>query len=433
MFAPAHHGATRHVVPGAQGARGAHDLQLPRPADQPGRRHAPGHRRLRPGASCETIAGALARLGADKALVVSSADGLDEMSTAGTTTVVEVDGDEIHSYERRSGGRRPAPKSVRRRRRRHAAGQRRGDARGSSPARTGPRATWRCSTPAPRSTSRAAPTRSTAGVRAAEQALDSGAATEALDTLRRADATIGRRLERARADRRRRRARSSSAGAGPTPLAELEARARRTRPEGRPFGEALAPPGHLRDRRAQAPLAVGRRDPRGRDGRRRSSRPTSAAAPRRCRSSPRARTSAARSTTCARRARPPTLPMLRKDFIVDPYQLYESAAAGADAILLIVAALDHDDLDELHREARGARPRRARRGPRRGRARARARRRRRHHRHQQPRPRRLLGRHRAHLRAARRRAGGQDRRLGVGLTPRASSSRTSSASASTRC
>ena len=44
--------------------------------------------------------------------------------------------------------------------------------------------------------------------------------------------------------------------------------------------------------------------------------------------------------------------MLRKDFIVDPYQLYESAAAGADAILLIVAALDPDDLYELLREAR---------------------------------------------------------------------------------
>ena len=47
-----------------------------------------------------------------------------------------------------------------------------------------------------------------------------------------------------------------------------------------------------------------------------------------------------------------SLPVLRKDFIVDPYQLYESAAAGADAILLIVAALDPDPLYELLREAR---------------------------------------------------------------------------------
>jgi indole-3-glycerol phosphate synthase len=42
-----------------------------------------------------------------------------------------------------------------------------------------------------------------------------------------------------------------------------------------------------------------------------------------------------------------TLPVIRKDFIIDPYQVYEARAINADCILLIVAALDDNSLQQL--------------------------------------------------------------------------------------
>ena len=98
MFAPAHHGATRFVVPVRKELAVRTIFNFLGPLTNPA-----GATRQLIGVSdpafLDTIAGAAVGLGVEKALVVSSEDGLDEMSTSGTTRVVEVDAGELRSFE----------------------------------------------------------------------------------------------------------------------------------------------------------------------------------------------------------------------------------------------------------------------------------------------------------------------------------------------
>jgi anthranilate phosphoribosyltransferase len=97
MFAPAHHAATRYVVPVRKELAVRTIFNFLGPLTNPA-----GARRQLVGVSdpayLERMAGALARLGCDRALLVSSEDGLDEMSTSAPTHVVEVNGEEIDRY-----------------------------------------------------------------------------------------------------------------------------------------------------------------------------------------------------------------------------------------------------------------------------------------------------------------------------------------------
>ncbi|MDQ6807780.1 MAG: anthranilate phosphoribosyltransferase [Actinomycetota bacterium] len=97
MFAPTHHQATRYVIPVRRQLAVRTIFNFLGPLTNPA-----GATRQLIGVSdpayLEVMAGALARLGAERALVVSSEDGLDELSISAPTTVVEVTGAQTRRY-----------------------------------------------------------------------------------------------------------------------------------------------------------------------------------------------------------------------------------------------------------------------------------------------------------------------------------------------
>jgi anthranilate phosphoribosyltransferase len=97
MFAPAHHQATRHVVPVRKelGVRTIFNFLGPLTNPAGATRQLIG---VSDPAFMDLIAGALARLGARHALIVSSTDGLDELSICAETRVVELKDGEARSY-----------------------------------------------------------------------------------------------------------------------------------------------------------------------------------------------------------------------------------------------------------------------------------------------------------------------------------------------
>jgi anthranilate phosphoribosyltransferase len=98
MFAPKHHSAMRYVVPvrKALGVRTIFNFLGPLTNPAGARRQVIG---VSDPTKIETMAGALGELGTDRALVVSSADGLDEFSVSGATRVVELREGRLSTYD----------------------------------------------------------------------------------------------------------------------------------------------------------------------------------------------------------------------------------------------------------------------------------------------------------------------------------------------
>jgi indole-3-glycerol phosphate synthase len=133
------------------------------------------------------------------------------------------------------------------------------------------------------------------------------------------------------------------------PLAELEREAG-SQPEGRPFAEALSHPGTslIAEHKRRSPSAGTIREGA-------SCAEVVSAYERGGAAALSVLTEEAHfggSLADLREARAATeLPLLRKDFTIDRYQLYEAKAAGADAVLLVVGAMTQSELAGLYREA----------------------------------------------------------------------------------
>ena len=347
MFAPAHHGATRFVVPVRKELAVRTIFNFLGPLTNPA-----GATRQVIGVSdprfLETIAGALAKLGARKALVVSSDDGLDEMSTSGETRVVEVDGEQLRTYS-------VAPEDV-------------GIARAEPAALSGGTPDVNAETTRRIFAGEPGPARDVAVLNAGAAIYVSGIVAVAR----------GGRAHRRGHDRRRPRRGGAGRtgitdeGVGPrmsvldrivddtrdevkrrrkdVPLKKLEKQLE-IRAEGfRPFSEALTRPGVslIAEHKRRSPSAGKiRKGSKVADVVKAYERGGAAAL-----SVLTEPFHFGGSLDDLREARAnATLPVLRKDFIIDTYQLYEAAAAGADAILLIVAALERKDLAKLLEEA----------------------------------------------------------------------------------
>jgi len=97
MFAPAHHQATRFVVPVRKELAVRTIFNFLGPLTNPAgaRRQLVG---ISDAAFLETMAGTLVALGVDRAMVVCAADGMDELSTVADTEVIEVNATEVRRY-----------------------------------------------------------------------------------------------------------------------------------------------------------------------------------------------------------------------------------------------------------------------------------------------------------------------------------------------